>query len=109
MLHTIGKFTLHNDGWFVCKGKVAYEDDDGQTIITEAETGGILLNGIGDVDPGALGVADGTKIWLHVDIAGGNDPQASQAFLYGAGSPRTANYNISGVTFSNRLGLLSIT
>jgi len=109
MLHTIGKFTLHNDGWFVCKGRVAYEDDDGQTIVAEGATGNILINETGDVDPGALGVADGAKIWLWVDIVGGDHNQASQAFTYKTGSPKAANYNISGVTWSNRLGLLSIT
>lgn len=108
-LKRIGKFNLRNGGGFVCRGKVAYEDEDGQTIMTEAETGDILLGQAGDVDPGALGVPNGAKVWLYVVVIGGSNNQASQAFQYESGSPKMANYVITGTTLGNYLGLISIT
>lgn len=103
---TIGKFTLHNGGGFVARGKVAYLDDNGEKHLT-GDKGDILLGQTKDVDPDALGVPDGSIIDLYVFVVWGTDNEARQSFIYKKGSTVAANYTITGTTLSNTLGLIS--
>lgn len=106
-LKEIGKFTLHNGGGFVARGKVAYMDDDGAKHLTDS-AGDITLGFTRDVDPGALGVPDGSIVDLYVFVVWGTDNEARQSFIYRAGSKVSANYTITGTTLSNTLGLIDV-
>ena len=103
----IGGFTLRNGGGFVCRGKVAYEDEDEQKVVTDDETGDILLGQQAEVDPGSLGVPDGAKMWLYVHVIAGSDSEAFHRYRYEKGNKNKAHYVITGTTLSNYLGLIS--
>jgi len=107
MADRIGGFKLHNGGGFACAGKVTHQNP-GPRVTTAAETGNILLGQEFEVNPGSLGVPNGSTVWLHVDVKGGSDAEAAQDFLYDAASPRRARYVISGTTWDNQLGLISV-
>jgi hypothetical protein len=102
----IGKFKLHNGGGFVARGEVAYLDDNGEKHLS-GNAGDITLGRDGIIDPGALGVPDGSIVSLYVFVVWGTDNEARQSFLYQKGNPATASYTITGTTLSNTLGLIS--
>jgi len=106
-MKSIGKFTLHNGGGFVARGQVAYLNDDGEKHLT-AQTSDILLGQTHDIDPGVLGVPDGSIISAYVFVVWGTDNEARQSFIYQKGSAVAANYTITGTTLSNTLGLISV-
>lgn len=103
----IGKFTLHNGGGFVARGQVAYLDDNGEKKLS-GNAGDITLGITKDVDPGGLGVPDGSIIDLYVFVVWGTDNEARQSFIFEKGNTTTANYTITGTTLSNTLGLISV-
>jgi hypothetical protein len=103
----ISKFTLHNGGGFVARGQVAYLDDNGEKQLT-GNNGDILLGQTKEVDPGGLGVPDGSLISLYVFVVWGTDNEARQSFLFEKGNPAVAKYTITGTTLSNTLGLISV-
>jgi hypothetical protein len=103
----IGKFTLHNGGGFVARGEVAYLDDNGEKHLS-GNTGDILLGQTKDVNPGDLGVPEGSIISLYVFVVWGTDNEARQSFIFQKDSRTTANYTITGTTLSNTLGLISV-
>jgi hypothetical protein len=103
----IGKFTLHNGGGFVARGQVAYLDDNGEKKLS-GSTGDITLAVTKDVDPGSLGVPDGSMISLFVFVVWGDDNEARQSFIYQKGNTTVANYTITGAVRSNTLGLISV-
>jgi hypothetical protein len=103
----IGKFTLHNGGGFVARGKVAWLDDNGEKQLTDS-AGDITLGFTKDVDPGGLGVPDGSIVDLYVFVVWGTDNEARQSFLYKKGNGSVANYTITGTTLSNTLGLINV-
>lgn len=107
MADTIGAFKLHNSGGFACAGKVTYQNG-GSRVTTDAESGTLLLGQEGEVNPGSLGVPNGSSVWLHVDVKAGSDAEAAQAFLYDAVSTKRARYVISGTTWDNQLGLIDV-
>jgi hypothetical protein len=102
----IGKFSLHNGGGFVARGKVAWMDDDGEKKLT-SDAGDITLGVTSTVDPGHLGVPDGSIVSLYVFVVWGTDNEARQSFVYEQGGSGVANYTITGTTLSNTLGLIS--
>lgn len=103
----IGKFSLHNGGGFVARGKVAWMDEDGEQKLT-SDAGDITLGFTGDVDPGSLGVPDGSIVSLYVFVVWGYDNEARQSFIYEKGNSTVAKYTITGTTLSNTLGLISV-
>lgn len=106
-IQKIGKFSLHNGGGFVARGQVAYIDDNGEKHLSSS-TGDILLGQTKDVDPGALGVPNGSMISLYVFVVWGTDNEARQSFIFEQGSKVKANYTITGTTLSNTLGLINV-
>jgi hypothetical protein len=103
----IGKFSLHNGGGFVARGEVAYLDDNGEKHLS-GNAGDITLGRTGDIDPGKLGVPNGSLVSLYVFVVWGTDNEARQSFLYKSDSTVTAKYTITGTTLSNTLGLISV-
>jgi hypothetical protein len=103
----IGRFSLHNGGGFVARGKVAWMNDDGEQQLT-SDAGDITLGVTSDVDPGSLGVPDGSIVSLYVFVVWGTDNEARQSFLYEKGNTTVAKYTITGTTLSNTLGLISV-
>lgn len=107
-MQKIGKFTLDNEGGFVARGKVSWMDDNGEKQLSNGSTGDITLGRTRDVNPGELGVPDGSLVSLYVFVVWGYDNEARQSFIYDASSSVAANYSISGTTLSNSLGLVSV-
>jgi hypothetical protein len=107
-MQKIGKFTLHNGGGFVARGQVAYMDENGEKHLTQKSTSDIRLGETHDVDPGALGVPDGSLVDLYVFVVWGYDNEARQSFIYQKDSKVKANYTITGTTLSNTLGLINV-
>jgi hypothetical protein len=103
----IGKFSLHNGGGFVARGQVAYLDDSGEKHLSQS-AGDLTLGFTYDVDPGSLGVPDGSIVSLYVFVVWGTDNEARQSFIYQKGNTTKANYTITGTTLSNTLGLISV-
>ena len=106
-MKNIGKFSLHNGGGFVARGKVAWMDDEGEQQLT-SDAGDITLGVTRDVDPAALGVPDGAIVSLYVFVVWGYDNEARQSFVYKTGNSSVAKYTITGTTLSNTLGLISV-
>jgi hypothetical protein len=106
-IQKIGKLSLHNGGGFVARGQVAYIDDNGEKHLS-GSTGDILLGQTNDIDPGALGVPNGSIISLYVFVVWGTDNEARQSFIFEQGSKVKANYTITGTTLSNTLGLINV-
>jgi hypothetical protein len=103
----IGKFSLHNGGGFVARGKVAWMDDNGETQLT-SDAGDITLGVTRDVDPGSLGVPNDSLVNLYAFVVWGTDNEARQSFMYEQGNPAVAKYTITGTTLSNTMGLISV-
>lgn len=103
-LTPIGKFTLHQQGGYVCRTMFEYVDDSGQTVESH-QTGNELLGQTYTTDPGDLGVPDGSMVWMKIWVMAGYDNQARQAFLYKKGGGAVAEYTCSGTTLANHLAL----
>jgi hypothetical protein len=106
-LQKIGKMSLKNSGGFVARVQFSYLDDNGEKQLT-GQSGDITLGFTKTFDPGEMGVPDGAMVSMHVFVVWGTDNEAKRAFLYEKGNPTVANYDISGTTLSNDLGLVSI-
>jgi len=106
-IQEIGKMSLKNSGGFVARIQFSYMDDNGEKKLT-GQTGDVLLGGTKTVDPGELGVPDGSMVYMHVFVVWGTDNEARRAFTYKKGNVSTANYVITGTTLNNDLGLVDI-
>jgi len=106
-LQKIGKMSLKNSGGFVARVQYSYMDDEGEKKLTE-QTGDVPLGQTSTVDPGTLGVPDGSMVYMHAFVVWGTDNEARRAFVYEKGNTSVANYNISGTTLSNDLGLVDV-
>jgi hypothetical protein len=106
-LQRIGKMSLKNSGGFVARVQFSFMDDNGEKQLT-GQSGDVLLGQTQTFDPGALKVPDGSMVYMHVFVVWGTDNEARRAFLYEKGNTSTANYNISGTTLNNDLGLVDI-
>ena len=107
-IQKIGKMSLKNSGGFVARTQFSYLDDNGEKILT-GQSGDITLGFSKTEDPGAMGVPNGSMVYMHVFVVWGTDNEARRAFVYEKGNTSTANYNISGTTLNNDLGLTDIT
>jgi len=103
-LQQIGKFTLHQDGGYVCRTMFEYVDGNGQ-LVESSQTGNELLGQTYTTDPGDLGVPDGSMLWMKIWVMAGTDNQARQAFLYQKNGGSVAEYTCSGTTLANHLAL----
>jgi len=106
-LQKIGKMSLKNSGGFVARIQFSYLDDNGEKKLT-GQTGDVLLGQSMTVDPGDLKVPDGSMVYMHAFVVWGTDNEARRAFLYQKGNTMSANYNISGTTLNNDMGLTDI-
>lgn len=103
----IGRFSLKNNGGFVCKLQFTYVDDNGNKNHVDG-LGNLTLGFTDSADPGDYGVPDGADVSLYVFVVWGTDNEAKQTFTYKKGSTVTANYVISGTTLSNTLAVINI-
>lgn len=106
-IQKIGKMSLKNSGGFVARIQFSYMDEEGEKHLT-GQSGDITLGFTKTVDPGDLGVPNGSIVYMHVFVVWGYDNEARRAFLYEKGNGSTAHYNISGTTLNNDLGLIDI-
>ncbi|HII91769.1 MAG TPA: hypothetical protein HA262_06260 [Methanosarcina sp.] len=107
MTDKVGYVSLHNGGGFVVKMEFKYTSD-GVNWKTSEQTDGITLGKTKKVDPGNLGVPNGSTIILKAIVVAGKDNEAKQQFIYEKGNPATAEYTITGTTLNNTLGLIGI-
>jgi hypothetical protein len=103
----VGYVSLHNGGGFVVKMEFKYTTDN-VNWKTSKQTDSFPLGKTKKVDPGDLGVPDGSTIILKAIVVAGKDNEAQQQFIYEKGNPATAAYTITGTTLSNTLGLIGI-
>jgi len=103
----IGKMSLKNSGGFVSRIQFSYLDDNGEKKLTN-QSGDVLLGQTATVDPADFKVPNGSMVYMHVFVVWGTDNEARRAFIYEQGNPAIANYNISGTTLNNDLGLTDI-
>lgn len=106
-MQKIGKMSLKNSGGFVARIQYSYLNDDGEKQLS-SQGKDITLGFSQTVDPGDLGVPDGSTVYMHAFVVWGTDNEARRAFVYAKGNVSCANYNISGTTLSNDLGLVDI-
>lgn len=106
-LQEIGKMSLKNQGGFVVKVAFVWWDQNGNKH-TSHDTGGFPLGKTETVDPGHLGVPDGSTVSMYAVVVAGKNNEAQQQFTYQSGNASVANYTISGTTLDNKLGLNSI-
>ena len=107
MATSVGKFSLHNGGGFVVSISFDYLDENLQKQRSKSGSN-FPLGQTQTVDPGTLGVPDGSTLWLHADVVWGTDNIASQGFIYESGNESTANYTITGTTLNNTMGLINV-
>jgi|GEM_PF-1491357 len=107
MTDKVGYVSLHNGGGFVVKMEFKYTTDN-VNWKTSNKTGDITLGKTKKVDPGDLGVPNGSIIILKAIVVAGKDNEAQQQFIYEKGNSQTAAYTITGTTLSNTLGLIGI-
>jgi len=103
----IGKMSLKNSGGFVTRIQFSYLDDDGNKQLTK-QSDDVTLGFTKTVDPGDLGVPDGSMMYMHAFVVWGTDNEAKRAFLYENGNTSLAEYNISGTTLNNDMGLVNV-
>lgn len=106
-MQKIGKMSLKNSGGFVTRIQFSYMDDNGEKKLT-GQAGDVPLGQKMTTDPGDLGVPDGSMVYMHAFVVWGTDNEARRAFVYEKGNTTVANYNISGTTLSNDLGLVDV-
>lgn len=106
-LQQIGKMSLKNSGGFVARIQFSYLDENGEKKLT-GQSGDVLLGQTKTLDPGEMGVPDGSMTYMYVSVVWGRDNEATRAFLYQKGNVSVANYLISGTTLNNDLGLIGI-
>ena len=107
-LQKIGKMSLKNSGGFVARVYFTYLDDDGNKVMTEKNNGDIPLGQKHTIDPGDLGVPDGSLVYMYAFVVWGTDNEAKRAFVYEKGNANIADWVITGTTLSNDLGLTGI-
>jgi hypothetical protein len=71
-------------------------------------TGDILLGQTQEYDPGDLGVPDGARMTIYVDVVAGSNNAGRHHFTYQKGNPHKGDYVITGTTLDNFLGLIGI-
>jgi hypothetical protein len=106
-IQKIGKMSLKNSGGFVARIQYSYLDDDGNKQLTK-QSDDITLGFTKTIDPSDLGVPDGSMVYMHAFVVWGTDNEAKRAFLYEKGNTSVAEYNISGTTLNNDMGLVNI-
>jgi hypothetical protein len=106
-LQKIGKMSLKCSGGFVARIQFSYMDDDGEKKLT-GQSGDVPLAQTKTVDPGDLGVPNGSMVYMHVFVVWGTDNEARRAFTYEKGNVSVANYVITGTTLNNDLGLVDV-
>jgi hypothetical protein len=106
-MQPIGKFSLRNQGGFVCKLQFVYWDQNGNRHHVDG-TGSFPIGQSETADPGQYGVPNGSAISLYADVVWGNDNTASQMFTYQSGNATKADYVITGTTLDNQLALIDI-
>jgi hypothetical protein len=106
-MQKIGKMSLKNSGGFVTRIMFSYLDDDGEKKLTR-QGNDITLGFSATEDPGSFDVPDGSTVYMHAFVVWGYDNEAKRAFVYEKGNTSTANYNISGTTLNNDMGLVDV-
>lgn len=106
-MQKIGQMSLKNDGGFVARIQFSYIDDDGNKQLTK-QSDDITLGMTKTMDPGELGVPDGSLCYMHVFVVWGTDNEARNVLYYSKGNSTVANYFISGTTLANDLGMIGI-
>jgi hypothetical protein len=107
-MQKIGKMSLKNSGGFVTRMYFTYLDDNGNKQMSKNNGGDLLLGQTQTIDPGTLGVPDGSLVYLYAFVVWGTDNEAKRAFIYEKSNPSTANWVITGTTLGNDLGLTDV-
>jgi hypothetical protein len=102
----VGKIHLYNAGGYNCHLGVKWIDPDGQSQHGPAyDPNGhvIMAAGSEDIDPGDVGVPNGSTIWAYIDVQAGWDNQGSaqDGLIFKLGDPHVANYESTGTTLNN--------
>jgi hypothetical protein len=106
-MQSVGNFSLHNEGGFLVRISFKYMDRNGQ--MTHSDTGdAIVIDQTSTIDPGTLGIPDGSVLWLFTGVQPGNDNTASQGFIYQSGNSCTAQYTVTGNTVDDTLNLIQV-
>lgn len=105
-METVGKVTLHQEGWFAAKLQFVYKK--GNEWVHVDGSGSLAIKQSVTMDPGACGVPDGAEFSVYVFVVWGSDNQGHEVFTYQSGNTRTAEYTISGTTLSNSLAFEGI-
>lgn len=106
-MQSIGSMSLKNSGGFVARIQFSYLDENGDKKLT-GQSSDVVLGQTLSMDPGDLGVPEGSWVYLHVFVVWGTDNEANRAFIYEKGNTSAAHYNISGTTLANDLGLVDV-
>lgn len=104
-LHEIGNVSIHNGGGFVVRMQFKYTNEDGN-VETSEHGGDVTLGFTQKIDPGVLGVPDGSPVILNAIVVWGKDNEAQQEFMYIKDNQVTAAYTITGTTLNNTLGFI---
>lgn len=97
-----GLVTLRNEGAFVCKVCFCWFDSVGK--LQETGNSRALPDQQTDlVDPGELGVPDGSVCFLKVIVVAGHDRSSPTMFVYRKGGLEGYGYTINGTTLDGKL------
>jgi len=104
-LQHVGKFTLRQNGGYVCRTMFNCMDENGDTFQSK-QTGNQLQYQNYTISPSDLGVPDGSTVWFYLWVmASLNDQTGAQAFIFDKSSPSVAHYSCSGITINVGLNL----
>lgn len=99
----IGRFTLHQNGGYVCRTMFNVQDSNGKNSKSK-QTSNQLAPGHYTIDPGDLGVVDGDEVTFYLWVmASTRDQTAQESFIYRTGGGDTAAYTCSLATVDPKL------
>jgi hypothetical protein len=107
MADVIGKITLHQNGAFDAKLQFVYHEGD--KLVHLDGSPDIEVGHSSTLDPGKFGVPAKAEVSLYVFVVWGSDNQGREIFTYVPGSPKNAEYTITGTTLNNALRFDGIT
>lgn len=106
----VGHISLKNSGGFVAQMAFQYAvTPNDLPVRTTKESGNILLGQTHTENPADLGVPNGSRVWLYVDVHAGKDTTSNESYIFEEGNSCTAHYVISGTTLNNTLALINVT
>ena len=106
-MQTVSKVSFTNDLGVIATVSFIYLDENNEWKHS-ASSGEVTAGMKKIIDPGTLGVPDGSKFSVNVHVFAGPDVQGKEFFLYQSGNEPTATYILTGSVLNIELKFIGI-